>query len=94
MMRNIQCLCCGKKVECNEGNGSVKIVMDVTGFEPVMMMSTEMRWMCPACAEKMVPHVRAIVEMLGAEAAGVYWNGLYHLLKRKIGGVECEAKSS
>lgn len=92
-MDSIQCLCCGQTA-IHDAGSSIGRAMERTGYEPIMMLSTEVRWMCPECVERMIPHDRAICEVLGASSECVHWGGLRYLLKRKIGDVRCETKTS
>lgn len=52
-----------------------------SGFAHLFRNDTSSAWLCPACLAKIVPHVQAIVDLLGEESDLVYWSCLRYLLK-------------
>ena len=82
---SVNCLCCGEGKSFRADPGSnVGTMAGASGYEPIMMKDTSMRWMCPSCVVRVIPHVRALVDFLHDPL--VFWDGLPHLLKRKEEG--------
>lgn len=80
--QSVNCLCCGEDKSFRADPGSnVCTMARASGYQPIMMKDTSMRWICPICMEKVVPHVRALVDLLGDPL--VFWGGLPHLLKKE-----------
>ena len=78
----IACICCRRSVDVDDSTGgNVGLIMKASKYLPVLMTDTSMSWICPACADVIIPHVQAISEAFHDE--GVYWNGLKSLLKKR-----------
>ena len=64
-------------------------VMRATGCESVIHNDTSVGWLCPTCTARIIPHIEAILDILGDEPDGTrprgqfaYWNCLPHMLRR------------
>lgn len=61
-MKTVACLCCQSTAsfECDPGS-NVGEISRKSGYEPLLMKDTSVRWICPTCAEEAAVHVRALV---------------------------------
>jgi hypothetical protein len=76
----LRCMSCPASAEV-ASTSNVGQLEELSGFRTIMIIDTSMRWLCPSCIAVLVPHVRAIVDLLKCD--DVFWNGLPHLLKDK-----------
>ncbi len=79
----LRCLCCKAEKTIDRLPGaSVGTISKASGYFPILMKDTTVRWACSSCMEeKLLPHVRALVELLGDPM--VFWDGLPHHLKKE-----------
>ena len=74
----VSCLRCKASRSVSRG-GNVATQTQQSGFCPIILNTTEVKWLCQECKSLYLPHVRALLELMCGEP--VYWNGLPHLLK-------------
>lgn len=76
----IVCMVCGGSVAIETGAGNVGEISRRSGYEPIIRKDTSMRWLCPVCLVKVVPHIQALCDIFNDEL--VFWDGFPALLKR------------
>lgn len=81
MNGKVECMSCGASNPISKPPGNIKEVREESRYEPIILIDTSMRWLCPPCVDKAIPHIQALTDLFKNDS--VYWNGLPHMLKRK-----------
>ena len=74
----IQCTGCGRTRPVRSGFNFGEMERS-SGFTVLLRIDTTSTWLCPTCLGEVVPHVRALVDLL--KDPDVFWGGLPNLLK-------------
>jgi hypothetical protein len=77
--RNLICMSCQSAVPIDEAHSNIGEIMRISGYTPVMHITTSITWLCPACTAIAVPHIKALVDLLKNDE--VYWGCLPSILK-------------
>lgn len=82
-MMSISCKGCSLEARFDDAKHGnfVGAIGQATGFEPLLRNDISMAWLCRDCLAKIVPHIKALIEILKDEDAKLYWNGLRSLPK-------------
>jgi len=77
--RTLTCLSCSATatLDCSAGESRISVMAAASDYYPLMMNDTSVSWLCAGCADRIIPHVRALLDLL--HDPGVYWNGLKYL---------------
>lgn len=88
-MNTLLCTGCSANASYDpkDTGGNIKALMEKTGFEPIINNDTSMSWWCPTCLDKALPHIEALMVLLGDEGnprkPGItYWNCLPRMVTR------------
>lgn len=70
-----------------ETGGNINALRDTTGFTPIIHDDTSIGWWCPNCLDKALPHIEALMVLLGEEGhphkPGItFWNCLPRMVIR------------
>lgn len=76
----VVCMVCGGSVAIGKVSGNIGEISRRSGYEPIIRQDTSMRWICPVCLVKAVPHIQALRDLFKDEL--LFWDGLPALLKR------------
>jgi hypothetical protein len=77
--RNLICMSCQSAVPIDEAHSNIGEIMRISGYTPVMHITTSITWLCPACTAIAAPHIKALVDLLKNDE--VYWGCLPSILK-------------
>ena len=95
MSNTVVCQGCKKEIPTGSVDAEAKAanvgeIMKAAGCEIVVHLDTSVGWLCPDCTTRILPHIKAILDILGDERDGTrsrgqfaYWNSLPHILKRQ-----------
>lgn len=78
------------KIECVKGDASVEIestgnvgeMKTRSGYDPVMLYTGEIAWLCPGCSAFLRPSVEALKSVFGEKLRHVYMLHVARLLEK------------
>ena len=88
-MTTLTCQGCGAETVLSNHNATISnmgtLIKD-SGYEPTIRIDCTTGWWCPSCTSKAIPHIEALLDLLGDHHRGpriqTHWNSLVGVLNR------------
>jgi hypothetical protein len=96
------CQSCGIEIVLTNPNvagGNVGSIMKQSGWEVIIHLDMSTGWWCRDCTRYAVPHIEALLGLLGDDfgrprAKHAYWNSLVHIVQRRREDVKTEVTAA